>query len=285
MEMDISQWSAPSAIITHLMQRDSLKKLQKVVAHLMGPRGCPWDRVQTHKSLKPYLLEETYEVLEAIDHGDAEKLKEELGDLLLQVYMHGELARKKRTFTIHDVANNLSAKLTRRHPHVFGGKRVKGAADAWRSWEKIKATETGGGKGKTGSRSHMDGIPKALPALARADKAQRKASRVGFDWDRVAGAWEKVYEEIDEIEEALKKRDKRKNRMALREELGDLMFAIVNVARKLDFHAEELLQQATDKFIRRFREIERHLGKRGRPLSDYSSTELDLAWERAKEMQ
>ncbi len=271
-----------------MKKSDNLQKLTQIVAKLCGPRGCPWDRAQTHKSLKPHLLEETYEVLEAIDDGDTEKFKEELGDLLLQVVMHAEFARKRGKFSLPDVAKTITEKLVRRHPHVFGKKKARNADEAWKNWEQIKAGEAVTLRGKKKPYSHMEGIPKVLPALARADKAQRKAARVGFDWDQVAGAWEKVHEETREIEEIFAKKTGKngvpsaRTKRLFAEELGDLLFATVNVARKLDLHSEELLQAATNKFIRRFQKMENHFQKTGKELSSHSLKELDAAWERAK---
>jgi len=228
-------------------------RLIEVIEKLRSPKGCPWDREQTHQSLKPYLIEETYEVLDAIDDGRPEVLQDELGDLLLQIVLHSQLAAEKKTFTIEDVVKSISAKMIRRHPHVFGDTAVKDVKDVWRNWEKIK-------KGEKVQKSILDSVPAALPALYRATKVQKKAARVGFDWPDIVGVLDKIKEEIHEFEEIkVKKQPER----AL-DEFGDILFSLVNLARKLDLDAEDALRQATKKFEKRFKYVEQKVNKSGK---------------------
>jgi len=233
-------------------------------------KKCPWDREQTIESLKPYLVEEVYEALQAIDDKDYAKLGDEVGDMLLHVVMLSVFAAEDKYFDINDVIELISAKMVRRHPHVFGAAKAKTKEEVWLRWEKIKQ-----GEGKRAKKGMLDGIPRALPALYRADKVQKRVARVGFDWDQVAGAWEKVHEELDEVKSEI--RNPKSKRGRIKEEIGDLLFAIVNVARKLDLNAEEALQGANNKFIRRFARIETELAKR--PLT---IAEMDDLWAQAK---
>lgn len=251
------------------------KQLLKVIEKLRSPKGCPWDKKQTHKSLKPYLIEEAYEVLAAIDKKDSELLKEELGDLLLQVVLHAQIAKEKKEFTMKDIVDVLKAKMVRRHPHVFKKLKVKNVNQVLVNWEKIKKSE-----GKNKNKSILEGIPEILPSLYRAEKVQKKAARVGFDWEEVDGAWGKVKEEIKEFHEAYN--NKRRNKKHLEEELGDVLFSLVNVARKLNIHAEESLKKTIDKFVKRFNYIERVVENEKKDLLDYSLEELDGLWEESK---
>ncbi len=248
--------------------------LLDIISRLRGRNGCPWDRKQTHKSLKPYVIEEAYEVVSAIDSGDPSKLKDELGDLLLQVVLHAQIAKGSGKFGIEDVIKSISEKMVRRHPHVFSGKKASSVEQVWKNWEAIKKTENGPGG------SILDTVPSAMPALYRAEKLQKKASRVGFDWDDVAGAWSKVHEEINEIRELLP--GKKKNLSHLEEELGDLLFAVTNVTRKLGLRAEECLDGANKKFTRRFKSIEKAAKRSGKDLHDMSLDEMEKLWEKAK---
>jgi len=241
-------------------------------------KECPWDREQTMETLKPYLVEEVYEAIEAINDKDYRRLAEELGDMLLHVVMLSVFAAETGKFKIDDVINSISAKMVRRHPHVFlpaGRQGAKGKArtkeEVWMKWEKIKQTEA---KAKAGI---LASIPQSLPALYRADKVQRRAARVGFDWDRVAGAWSKVHEELDEVHEILGSKKFKVHIKKLKEEIGDLLFAIVNVARKLNIDAEEALQQGNNKFMRRFSKIEEKLQKKKMTLR-----QMDALWDRIK---
>lgn len=254
-------------------------EFRNIVRKLRSKDGCPWDREQTHESLKPYLLEEAYEVLEAIDSEDDSLLCEELGDILLHVVMHSSMAEEKNSFSMEDVIEGISNKMVRRHPHVFGEVEVSSVSEVWENWDKIKKEEKNNGAGTKGE-SILDSVPQYLPALIRADKIQKRAARIGFDWDSVAGAWDKVHEELDEINEVL---DGDNNREKLTEELGDLLFSIVNVTRKLDIDGEEALRLSISKFMRRFSYVESELKDRGETLKHASTQELENLWEQAKE--
>lgn len=248
---------------------DAFDRLIEVIARLRAPNGCPWDRVQTHDSLKPYLVEEVYEVLEAIDRNDPALLQEELGDLLLQIVLHAQIASESQQFSLRDVAEQIAEKMIRRHPHVFGDVTVTGTADVWRNWEQIKKEE------KKDQQSMLDSIPAALPALFRAAKIQKKAARVGFDWPDEAGVLEKVKEEIREFEAE-------NNKLKQADEFGDILFSLVNLARKLDIDAEDALRLATNKFEKRFRYVEQQVNTSGKPWKDFTLTELDEFWNAAK---
>lgn len=263
----------------------NFQDLINVVRKLRAPKGCPWDKVQTHATLKPYMVEEVYEALEAIDQKDPMKLAEELGDLLLHIVMHAEMGREKKEFTIDDVISSITAKMIRRHPHVFGKHKVKNVEEVWKKWEEIKSQEVKGKSDKV--KSILESVPNALPALYRADKVQRRAARVGFDWNNIAGAWDKVHEEEKEIHEVIKKcrGSKPKCKKKLKEELGDLLFAVVNVTRKMDIDAEEALQEATSKFMRRFKGIEETAARTGRHVSKMSLPEMDAVWRAVKKLE
>ena len=253
-----------------------LDPLVEVMQRLRAPEGCPWDQMQTHESLRRYLVEETYEVLEAIDQGNWEHVKEELGDVLLQVVFHAEIAAENRRFDINDVIAAVTEKLIRRHPHVFGAVQVENAAEVSINWEKIKERE----RELIGEefKSVLDGVPKGLPALTRAEKIQAKAAKVGFEWDEISGAMDKVLEELQELQAAWEKED----HSAVHLELGDLLFALVNVARYLDVDPEMALREATDKFIARFHYIEETAARQGRELADMDLEEMDQLWDAAK---
>ncbi len=255
------------------MAKDEFKKLVSIVAKLRSPKGCPWDLEQTPKTLKPYMVEEVYEAIEAIDQNDDKKLCEELGDMLLHIVMQAQFASEKKKFKIDDVIRSINDKMIRRHPHVFGKKRVKTAEQVLQRWEKIKQGEIA--KAGEKHKGILDSIPQSLPALYRADKVQRRAARFGFDWNSVAGAWKKVYEEIREIKSET--RSPKSEQGKVKAEIGDLLFAVVNIARKLGIDAEEALQNATSKFARRFKEIEAHLKKKKLTLR-----QMDKIWNEAK---
>ena len=243
---------------------------------LRSPNGCPWDREQTHKSLLPYLIEETYEVVDAVERGIDEELKEELGDLLLQVVFHSQIAKERGAFTIEDVIDSIAKKLVERHPHVFGGRDdIKSAEDVSREWEKLKEKE---GKKR---ESVLDGIPSSLPALERAYKLQKRAEKVGFDWRSFEGIKEKLLEELDEIESELK----RGNREKLEEEVGDFLFMAVNLSRFLGIHPETALRKANRKFEERFRFMEKRAKEMGRSLGDMDIDEMEELWQEAKERE
>jgi tetrapyrrole methylase family protein/MazG family protein len=252
-------------------QTRNIRRLLQIVARLRGPGGCPWDREQTHRSIRHNLIEECYEVLEALDAGDTAAFKEELGDLLMQVVFHSQMAGERGRFGFDDVAKAIADKLVRRHPHVFGPGRLKTSAEVLRQWEAIKRDE------KRAS-SIISGIPKHLPALLKADKIQRKVARVGFDWKRVDDVVAKVEEEWCELRAALRSR----RRERVEEELGDLLFAVVNLARFQNLHAEQLLDKSVKKFARRFQQIERTLRRSGRRFEDCTLEEMDAIWESAK---
>ncbi len=249
--------------------------LRRVIATLRGPNGCPWDRKQTHASLKRYLLEEAYELLEAIDEGDDDHMVEELGDVLLQVMLHAQIGADRGLFSIDDVIRTLTAKMIRRHPHVFGDVTAETAEQVVANWEKIKEKEKGGGL----SESILADIPKNLPGTMRAYELQKRAAKVGFDWDDAAPIWQKVEEEMAEFraETSGGRRDR------LVGEFGDLLFALINLARYYGIQPEEALQMANDKFARRFAYIEEQVRKSGRSITSFSLAELDRFWEEAKE--
>jgi len=255
----------------HWPMSSPVDRLRNIVAKLRSPEGCPWDREQTHQSLKPHLIEECYELIDAIDAGDDKEMKEELGDLLLQVVLHSQMASEENRFGMDDVATVIADKLVNRHPHVFGETRLPDSAAVLRQWEVIKRAE------KQERRSALDGVPKALPALARAQKVQAKAARVGFDWHEADGALAKVNEELREVESAPENR--------LPEEVGDLLFAVVNFARKRELDAEQLLNQATGKFGARFQAMERLAEDRSLELGALTLQQMDQLWEEAKAAQ
>ncbi|MCE0483426.1 MAG: nucleoside triphosphate pyrophosphohydrolase [Methylacidiphilales bacterium] len=262
----------------------AIERLLDLMARLRAPDGCPWDREQTPATLKPQMLEECYEVLEAIDSGSPGHLTEELGDLLLHVVFQAQIAREKGDFTFADVAKGIADKLVRRHPHVFGIEKVADAANVVTLWHQLKKAE------KPERQSALDGVPRALPALMRAEALQKKARNVGFDWPNAQGALEKVREEIAEvtaeiesdIEAAAAKGTKTRGSAKTMEELGDLLFAIVNLTRHLKLDAEELLTGANDKFVRRFQAVEEKIKAKGKALQDCSLEELDSVWNQVK---
>ncbi len=256
------------------MQRELFESLVEVIATLRGENGCPWDREQTHASLKPTLIEETYETVEAIDSGDPGKLKEELGDLLLNIMLQAQIAAENRDFDIYDVIDSLTEKLIRRHPHVFGDVHVDNAEEVVKNWEAIKRQETG----YEDRKSVLDGIPNALPALLRSQKIQKRAARVGFDWDNIADVLAKVDEELAEVKESLNEN----HPDAVEMEIGDLLFAVVNLCRFVDLQAEETLRKSNRKFIARFKRMEAELEKQGKTFAGQTLAELDEIWEDVK---
>ncbi|MCE1226881.1 MAG: nucleoside triphosphate pyrophosphohydrolase [Geobacteraceae bacterium] len=252
---------------------EHFRQIMTIMRRLRAPGGCPWDAEQTHESLKRYLLEESYEVLEAIDKGSDELLKEELGDLLLQPVFHAAIAEERGAFTMDDILSTLADKLIRRHPHVFGDQEIKDSEAQIANWEKIKKEEKGDER-----RSALSGIPPHLPALMKAHKISEKASRVGFDWEHVDQVMAKVIEELHEFEEAMAQ--KRQDRMEA--ELGDLLFAIVNLGRFLSLDPEEALRKTIARFQSRFSHIEDRLHATGRHLQDASLDEMEALWVEAK---
>ncbi len=256
-----------------------LDPLVTVMQRLRGKEGCPWDRQQTHQTLKPYLVEESYEVLEAIDEKSVDKLCEELGDVMLQVVFHAQLAAEAAAFDINDVIRVITEKMIRRHPHVFSETKVKGVSDVLRNWDEIKRGE----HGHQERESILDGIPKELPALLLAQKIQGKAAKVGFDWENIDDAAKKVWEEAQELQEAYHRHNP--DREELEDELGDLLFAVVNVARFLHVDAEVALRRTVTKFRRRFRFIETEAEKQGLALNQMTLADLDALWDRAKTLE
>ncbi|MCM3768424.1 nucleoside triphosphate pyrophosphohydrolase [Neobacillus niacini] len=253
-------------------------KLRAIIAELRGPNGCPWDKEQTHESLKRYLIEETYEVIEAINEGDIDHLIEELGDVLLQVMLHAQIGEDDGYFSIDDVMEGLSAKMVRRHPHVFGEGKAANAEEVVQNWQQIKEQEKGGSHAQN---SLLDGVSKGLPNLLRAYELQKKAAKVGFDWQEITPALEKLKEELEEFTAELNGTDGSKDRAE--KEFGDLLFAFVNVARFLKIHPEEALFQTNEKFVRRFHYIEQQVNKSGKGFADYTLEELDHYWDEAKQ--
>jgi MazG family protein len=252
----------------------SLGRLVDVMARLRAPGGCPWDREQTHETLRPYVLEEAYEVLDAIDRGDPSGLRDELGDLLLQVVFHAELARERGDFAIADVAHAITEKLVRRHPHVFGDVQVTGADDVMRNWQTIKAAE----RAERRSTGLLADVPRALPALAHAQKVGDRLAGVGFDWDDVRGVLAALDGERRELDEALAAGD----RDAAARELGDLLLTIASVARHLDVSAELALRQATDRLAARVHHVEAAAQVAGTTIGELEGAARDRLWDEAK---
>ncbi|MBI3995862.1 MAG: nucleoside triphosphate pyrophosphohydrolase, partial [Nitrospirae bacterium] len=256
-----------------------------VMETLRGKNGCPWDKEQTRESLKPFLLEEAYEVLEAIDEEDPETLKEELGDLLFQILFHSRIADERGEFGIEEVLSHAVEKMTRRHPHVFGpgassrrkGRKPATSGEVLARWEELKQKEKQNRKRK----SVLDGVPKPLPALMRAYQLQTRASRVGFDWKEIRPVWNKVREEMKELEEAVGEGRSRQ----IQAEFGDLFFALVNMARFLKLDPEESLRKANERFSERFRYIEKKAGKAKTTLSEMTLAEMDRLWDEAKAVE
>ncbi len=253
-------------------------ELVQVMKTLHEPGGCPWDCAQTHASLKPYLIEEAYEACEAIDSGSDEHLAEELGDVLLQVVFHSQIASSEGRFTIDDVIRGIIDKLKRRHPHVFSDTTVNGADDVVKNWEQIKRKEK---RENTEKGSVLDGLPKDLPALIKARRIQEKVSRLGFDWDQTEEVMRKIDEELNELKKASRENDI----AAVEEELGDLLFSVANLARFVSLCPEDALRKTIDKFQRRFRYIERELPKRGKKFGEASLEEMDRLWDEVKRQE
>jgi len=254
---------------------DSLafQNLCDIVARLRAPGGCPWDREQTNESLLPPVIEEAYELVEAVRAKDDAHFREELGDLLLLVVMHAEIAREAGRFDIDNVLGDVSQKLVRRHPHVFGTSDARDSGAVLKQWEAIKRTE------KKADSHYLASLPKALPGLVRAQKAQSKAARVNFDWTDMRDVVAKVEEELGETKEAMASKD----RARIDDEIGDMIFAMVNLARKCKIDAESALQRATDKFVARFNRLEDELRMRGKQLGDVELPEMDAIWDQIKQ--
>ncbi|HEY3331289.1 MAG TPA: nucleoside triphosphate pyrophosphohydrolase [Capsulimonadaceae bacterium] len=259
-------------------RRHDFYSLLNIMARLREPdTGCPWDREQTPETLRKYVLEEAYEVLDALDSGDPDKYAEELGDLLLQVAFHAQLAREDYTFTIDDVIGHIVNKLIRRHPHVFGDLSVSGAEEVLVNWEAIKLTE----KGYEDRKSVLDGVVRALPALTRAQEISKKAAKAGFEWESIDGVFEKLHEEIAELHEARAKG----NHAEVANELGDLLFTVVNLARFEKVDAEDALQRMVNRFIDRFKRIEDSAAEQGLKIEELTQSEMEVIWQQAKREQ
>jgi MazG family protein len=259
----------------------AFEKLCEIVAKLRAPEGCPWDREQTHESLLPALIEEAYEVAGAVRANDCANFREELGDLLLLIVMHAEIASESDRFDINGVLKDVTEKLIRRHPHVFGNSDARDSSAVLRQWESIKRAEKTGKPGRNVSDAgehYLDNLPVALPALMRAQRAQSKVARVNFDWTEVGDVIAKVEEEIQELKQATQEQD----RKSIEDEAGDLLFAVVNLARKCKLDAETALQGATDKFVARFNRLENELTARGKKLGDVDLAEMDAIWNQIK---
>jgi tetrapyrrole methylase family protein / MazG family protein len=250
----------------------SFESFTEIVAHLRAPDGCPWDKEQTHQTLRTHLLEEAYETLSAMDANDPESMREEFGDLLLQVLLNSQIAGESNEFTITEVIKNINDKLVRRHPHVFGDTKVDGVNGVLQNWEKLKEKER---KGKREDKGSLDGVPSALPALIQAQEYQDRAARVGFDWPEIEGVLDKVREEIEEIKKA-------GNIEEVTNELGDLFFVLVNLARWRKVDAESALREANLKFKKRFAFVEQGAKGQGRNLSELTLEEMDAFWNEAK---
>lgn len=259
------------------LRRRSFERLHEIVAILRSPEGCPWDRAQTHASIRKNFIEETYEAIEALDNDDPDNMKEEFGDVILQVLLHSQMEEEEGTFDVFDVLAELNDKLIFRHPHVFGGEDARDAEEALRNWEAMKAEEKRR-KGVPERQSLLDGIPKDLPALPRAYKLQKKAASVGFDWPDLDGVFDKIDEEIAELKEAVKRESPERQK----EELGDLLFAVANAARFIKADPEEALAGTNRKFGARFRYIEEQLRIKGRSFDDADLTEMEDLWQQAK---
>ena len=260
-----------------LESETSFERFQEIVAALRAPDGCPWDREQTHESLRKYLLEETYEALAGLDENDPAVMEEEFGDLLLQIVLHAQIGCEDGEFTMADIIQGISRKLIRRHPHVFGEVQVEGVKGVLQNWEKLKAAERKD-KGQELTKGLLDGVPKEFPALGQAQQIQDRAARVGFDWDTIQGVWEKLHEEVGEVQAASSEAERI-------DEVGDLLFAAVNLARWLKVDAESALRGTNLKFRRRFTYIEKRARETGRQLLDMKLAEMDVFWDEAKSLE
>ncbi|MGD9874052.1 MAG: nucleoside triphosphate pyrophosphohydrolase [Kiritimatiellia bacterium] len=253
----------------------SIDRLRDIMRKLRAENGCPWDRKQTVDTLKPSVLEESYEVIDAIESGSRELLCEELGDLLMQIVFIAQICEEEKAFSFDDVAAGISDKLVRRHPHVFGDVKVADADEVVKNWNAIKQTE------KAEKKSIIGNIPKHLPALQKAHHVQKRAAQAGFDWDEIKDVVAKLDEELAEVKEAMAAHDEK----AIREELGDVLFSVVNVSRFLGHNAEDALNATVEKFIRRFHAVEKGVQEQGREMTDCTLAELDVFWDAAKDQE
>jgi len=264
-------------LIPPISEETSFEGFEELVAHLRAPNGCPWDREQTHESLRTHLLEETYEALDALDKNNMVDLKEELGDILLQIVLHAEIATEANEFQMADVLQGIHQKIVRRHPHVFGNTKIKEVDGVLRNWERLKESEREDANSK-GKQGILDGVPITLPALTQAQEYQDRAARVGFDWKQIEPVLAKVHEELAEVKAAESDLEKA-------DELGDLLFAAVNLVRWYRVDAESALRNTNRKFATRFRQIETEAKKKHRKLVDMSLEEMDVIWEEAKKKE
>ncbi|MDD5456066.1 MAG: nucleoside triphosphate pyrophosphohydrolase [Candidatus Margulisbacteria bacterium] len=254
------------------------QELTDIVKKLLSPEGCPWDREQTHETLKNYLIEEAYEFVEAVEENDYLKMEEELGDLLFHVVIHSVIAEQNNKFSLQSVAEKISQKMIRRHPHVFGDGKVSSVDEVWKNWDSIKRKEKKEKSDNNKAESMLHNVPKNLPALLRAEKIQKRVARVGFDWADVSKVWNKVHEELQELKDAVKEDSKEH----IREEVGDLLFSVVNLCRKLDIDPEDALQHSNKKFISRFSYLENKFIEKKKDISESSLEEMDFLWNEAK---
>lgn len=265
-----------SLYVPPLPSAGSFERFQETIAHLRAPEGCPWDRKQTHQSLREYLIEETYEVLEALDNDDTDALREELGDLLLQIVLHSQIAVEAGEFRMAEVLETVNTKMIERHPHVWGDVKVSNAEEVVANWDELKRKQKAAAgtndNDVTGAKSILDGVPKALPALAQAQSYQARAARVGFDWPQIEGVLDKLKEELEELRSAQAPEEHL-------EEIGDVLFSLVNVARWYDIDPEAALRETNRKFVRRFQYIEQHAE---RDLKEMTLQEMDALWDKAK---
>lgn len=261
-----------SWFIASLGEGASFESFTEIVAHLRAPYGCPWDREQTHESLRKHLLEEAYEAISAVDSNDFADMREEFGDLLLQIVLQAQIANEEGRFNMNEVIQGIHSKIVRRHPHVFGELKLDGVDGVLANWEKLKEQERGE---KKNGRGLLDGVPNSLPALSQAQEYQDRAARVGFDWPEVEGVLDKIKEEIEEIKRA-------ETDFELASEIGDLFFAIVNLARWKKVDAESVLRQTNMKFKSRFAYVEQGAKKQGRNLSDLTLEEMEMFWQESK---
>ena len=259
-----------------IKDRYNFSDLLSIITALRAPDGCPWDREQTHESIRKNFIEETYEVVEAINKKNPDMLREELGDVLLQIALHCEMEREKGNFDFNDVIHDIVYKLVIRHPHVFGDVVANNGAEALVSWDAAKEKS----KGNRKASENMDSVPRELPALMRAQKVQKRAAKVGFDWDSSDGAFDKLDEEINELKIAVAHGDSSE----IEEEFGDVLFSAVNISRFLNLDSEEALTGATDKFVARFKEVERLAAESGIDMKSSSIEELDALWDKAKKI-
>ena len=246
-------------------------ELIDIVERLRAPDGCPWDKEQTHDSLLPYFLEETYEVIESIELSDWKTLQEELGDVLLHILLQAQIAKESNKFDILDTLNGINKKLINRHPHVFGSKEKDNFSEVKKDWELQKHIEKR-------RESRLDGVPKTLPSLTRAQRLQEKASLAGFDWDNIEPVWNKLYEEIEELKQA----NETGGKIEIEEEIGDVLFTVVNISRFLGIPAEDMLRKSNEKFIQRFKKIEQELILKGIPIEKATSKQMNKIWDRMK---